>query len=300
MTGVSESRDQFVTRHDRPLMATIKSALGGRSFSRRWLLLATVVGALLVLGFYTVTDPARLAHNHLLHGADYAGYAICHRITARSFTVAGRQLPLCARCTGIYLGISLTFLVMFMAGRGRRSALPPLRLLLPLGGFLAVMGVDGLNSYTHFFPAFPHLYEPQNWLRLATGAGAGLTMGLITFPALAQTLWRHHIWQGVITTGRELAGLVAVLALLILLVLSNRPALLYVLGIVSAAGVLLILTALNAIVLLIALRKDGQAVRWQQAAVPLVAALALALLEIGAVAAVRFQLTGTLTGFPGL
>lgn len=291
MTGVTEAQKETVP---------FRSLVAGRFSSRRWRLLAIVAGALLILAFYTVTDPARLAQSNLLQGADYTGYAICHRITERSFTIAGRQLPLCARCTGIYLGISVTFLVLLMAGRVRRSGLPPLHLLLVLGGFLAAMGVDGLNSYSHFFPQAPHLYEPQNWLRLVTGAGTGLAMGLITFPALAQTLWRRQDWQGVITSWRELAGLMVLTGLLILLVLSNQPALLYVLGITSAAGVLLILTALNAILLLIALRKDSQASRWQQALIPLAAGLSLALLEIGAVGVVRFQLTGTLTGFPGL
>jgi len=300
VTRITQTREEFVPRRQEIVLTMFKSAVSSRLLSRRWRLLAIVVGALLIMAFYTVTDPARLSESRLLHGADYAGYAICHRITARSFAIAGRQLPLCARCTGIYLGISLTFLVLLMAGRSRRSALPPLRLLLVLGGFVAVMGVDGLNSYSHFFPKAPHLYEPQNWLRLVTGAGTGITMGLITFPALAQTLWRDQIWRGVITSSRELAGLVTLVAFLILLVLSNQPPLLYVLGIVSAAGVLLILMALNTIVLLIALRKDGQALRWQQAAIPLAVGLSLALLEIGAVGFARFQLTGTLTGFPGL
>jgi uncharacterized membrane protein len=34
----------------------------------------------------------------------------CHRIPSRSFFYKGRQFPLCARCTGIYLGyLSLPF-----------------------------------------------------------------------------------------------------------------------------------------------------------------------------------------------
>ena len=296
----TEIREGIVTHRQGTATAILREKIGTRLLSGRWRLLAIVAGALLVIGFYTVTDPARLASSRLLQGADYAGYAICHRITARSFTIAGRQLPLCARCTGIYLGISLTFIVLVMAGRARRSALPPPRILLVLGGFLAVMGVDGLNSYSHFFPGAPHLYEPQNWLRLVTGTGAGLTMGLITFPALAQTLWRHQEWRSVVASWRELVGLVVLAGSLALLVLSNQPTLLYVLGIVSATGVLLILTSLNTILLLIALRKDSRADRWQQAIIPLAAGLLLALLEISVVGFVRFQLTGTLTGFPGL
>ncbi|MGD2050566.1 MAG: DUF2085 domain-containing protein, partial [Chloroflexota bacterium] len=131
--------------------------------SRRAGLLVILMLALIVLGFYTVTDTARLEHNHALDGADYVGYAVCHRITDRSFTIAGRQLPLCARCTGMFLGVTLTFAVLGLAGRRRWSMLPPLRVMLALIGFIGFMAIDGINSYSHFFPNFPHLYEPRNW-----------------------------------------------------------------------------------------------------------------------------------------
>lgn len=38
----------------------------------------------------------------------------CHQIPERSFFIAGRQFPLCARCTGIFTGILLfpIFLVL--------------------------------------------------------------------------------------------------------------------------------------------------------------------------------------------
>ena len=64
------------------------------------------IAALLVLaGFLFVTPPG------LLGKADGIGYAICHRIDERSFQLFGRQLPLCARCTGEYnaAAISLIF-----------------------------------------------------------------------------------------------------------------------------------------------------------------------------------------------
>ncbi len=43
----------------------------------------------------------------LLGKADALGYAVCHRIDVRSFHLGERQLPLCARCTGMYLGAML-------------------------------------------------------------------------------------------------------------------------------------------------------------------------------------------------
>lgn len=265
---------------------------------RRHLLLFLIF--LLLMGFYAATNPDRLLHDGLLGTMDYAGYAVCHRLTGHSFVFGGRQMPLCARCTGMYLGIALTFTVLGLSGRRRWTDLPPLRVLLVLAGFVAAMGVDGLNSYSHFFPDAPHLYQPRNWLRLVTGMGTGLGMGLVAFPALAQTLWRRQERRPSLSSLSELGGLTALAAILVLLVLSNQIPLLYVLSIVSALGVVLILTALNTIFLLIILRREARADSWRQALVPLVAGLSLALLQIAAISALRYALTGTMTGFPGL
>lgn len=269
-------------------------------FSQRAVPLLVVLVAVTILGFYTTTDTGRLSDDHALEGADYVGYSVCHRITDRSFTIAGRQLPLCARCTGMYLGVSLTFAVLALAGRKRWSQLPPPRVLVVLIGFIAIMGIDGLNSYSHFFPNLPHVYEPRNWLRLVTGIGAGIAMGSIVFPAMAQTLWKQQEYRPTLANLRELSGLALLAAILVILVLGEDPRVLYVLGLASAAGVLLILTGINSTVMLILLRKDALAANWRQAAAPLAAGLALALLQITVIGIVRFSATGTMTGFPGI
>jgi uncharacterized membrane protein len=267
---------------------------------RRWLPGLIVVGALLLLAFYTVVDSYRVADSHLLNGADWVAYAICHRISERSFSIAGRQLPLCARCTGMYLGVILIFLVLALSGRLAYSELPPWPVLLLLVSFIGLMGIDGVNSYLHFFPNAPHLYEPRNWLRLVSGMGTGLAMGLFVFPALAQTLWRHPDGRRVVDGFREMFGLLLLAALLILLVLSNQPAILYVLALASATGVLMIVTVLQTTLFLILSRRDGRAARWYHSAVPLFLGLLLTIAEIAAVGWLRFNLTGTMTGFPGL
>lgn len=273
--------------------------LSGR-FGRRATLFLVVLGILFIVGFYTITDVDRLAHDPALGGLDYAGYAVCHRIMERSFTVAGRQLPLCARCMGMYLGVALSFVVLGLAGRLKRAQLPPAKVMGVLVGFIVLMGIDGVNSYSHFFPDIPHAYDPQNWLRLVTGMGTGLAMGVFIAPALAQTLWRDYKWRPALTGMRELLFLAALALIVVLLVLSNQPLILYVLGVVSAAGVVVILTVINTMVLLLVTRRDARSIRWQEAAVPLLIGLALAIMEIVVVSFVRFSLTGTMTGFPGI
>lgn len=267
---------------------------------RRLIPLGIAVVILLMIGFYAVTNGNYLEHDHILEGADWVGYAFCHRITERSFTINGRQFPLCARCSGMYLGVALVFFVMLLSGRMRRALLPPLPLLLVLCAFIALMGIDGLNSYSHFFPNAPHLYEPQNWLRLLTGMGTGLAMGLLLLPALAQTLWRQPQFQAIIDTRRELIELIILALILIIILLSNLSPLLYVLALVSVGGLLLIISALNTIILLAILRKDGRANSWKDTILPLMIGFLIAIIQISIISTVRFNITGTMTGFPGL
>jgi uncharacterized membrane protein len=267
---------------------------------RHWFLLTFSVTTLLLMFFYALTDGALINHDPLLTTADWAGYALCHRITERSFTIYGRQFPLCARCTGMYLGAALTIAALFLAGRTKWVLLPRKGLFLTFLGLIGLMGVDGLNSYSHFFPNMPHLYEPRNWLRLTTGMGAGLTLGLIVFAALAQSLWWEPQYAPLVKNFREFAALLLLGLVTVALVLSNQPALLYVLALVSTAGLLFVVTALNTAVLSVIIRRDGQATTWSATIGLLLAGFVLSVLELGAISAVRWTMTGTMVGFPGL
>lgn len=270
-----------------------------RPFSRP-LLLLIILSTVLVMGFYAITDSSYLAHDHVLEGANWLGAAVCHRLTERSFTINGRQLPLCARCTGMYLGAALSLILLWLAGRSHFTGLPPLPILLILLSFIAIMGIDGINSYSHFFPNAPHLYQPRNWLRLLTGMGTGLAMGVVILPALAQTLWREQAFRPSLANGRELVGLVLVGGTAVLLTLSNQPLILYVLALISVAGLLAIVTALNTMMVLIITRRENVAQSWQQASLILGTSLLLALTELSTLSYLRFTLIGTITGFPGL
>lgn len=266
----------------------------------RLLGLLAVIAVLLVMGLYTITDPHRLAGSHVLADSDWMGYALCHRITERSFTINGRQLPLCARCTGMYLGVVIIFGLLWLSGRSRWNDFPPNIMLFTLFGFIGIMGIDGINSYSYFFPNAPHLYQPHNWLRLLTGMGAGLAMGVMMFPSLVQVLWADQERRSIIQSWREFGGVVVVALTAVVLVLSDQPLLLYLLALASTVGVLLIVTSINTILLLSISRRDGQAQNWQQTLIPLSIGLSLTIIELSTISLIRFHYTGTMTGIPGL
>ncbi|HSH02008.1 MAG TPA: DUF2085 domain-containing protein [Anaerolineae bacterium] len=271
-----------------------------RRNKRRWFIFTIAFISLILVGWQTVSNNLHLDPDHLpLTTADYIGYAVCHRITDRSFAIAGRQLPLCARCTGMYLGFAFTFLPLILAGRRRWASYPHWSIGLFLLGLIAIMGFDGLNSYSHFFANTPRLYTPSNELRLLTGMGTGLAMGIGLFPALAETLWKDHQSQPILNWG-ELISLIFLLIVVTIAVLSNQPVVLYVMALVSALGLIIILTSLNMIFLMIALAWDAQATRWQQLILPIMGGLLITITQIALIDYIRYSLTGTLTGIPGL
>ena len=262
-----------------------------RRLSRRLSILVVVSAAIVLLVWAMGTPPG------LLGKADAVGYAICHRIALRSFQVNGEPLPLCARCTGIYLGVMTSFLITMASGRTRASSLPPRRVLVVLGLFVVVLGIDGVNSYVHLFPGGTGVYEPHNWLRLVTGTYCGIAMFSLIFPIFNGTVWRQPNAARAVNSLRELAGLCAVAALVILLVLSEQPVFLWGAGLLSTIGVVMMLAMIDTVLFLSLFRLDRSANGWRDLAIPLLAGLTIAFIQIGGIDIVRFALTGTWAGF---
>jgi uncharacterized membrane protein len=233
----------------------------------------------------------------LLGKADAIGYAVCHRIDLRSFHLGARALPLCARCTGMYLG-ALTALVGLLAlGKARHGEFPRPALLGLLGLFAAFWAVDGLNSYLTLIPGAPHAYEPNNVLRLGTGLLMGLTLGTIVFAGFNQNAWRDWKKTPVVGSFREIGWLVLAAAVIGALVLTENPLILYPLALLSSAGVLLVLALVYSVVALLVLRRENRIDSWSGLALPVGLGLGLALLQIGLLDVARLALTGTWGGF---
>ncbi len=222
--------------------------------------------------------------------ANLVGYAICHQMASHSYHPGGRQLPMCARCTGIYLGILLSLIVLW-ATRGRASSLPPGRVLAVLVIFIALMAIDGLNSYLPFLLGLPRLYQPRNIFRLVTGTLNGLALGVIIHPLFNLTLWKEADPEKAIRNLRELSFLLPPAALLVWAVQSQLGFLFYPLAILSVLGVLTILTVLNTMILLILTHREQRAASWGNAFWPMMIGLAAALLEIEAIVLVRVALS---------
>lgn len=248
--------------------------------------------ALVIIAVLFVAPP-----HALLDKADHAAFAVCHRLPERSFAFAGRPLPLCARCSGTYLGALTGLLVLAARGRGRASRLPALRFLLVLGIFALAWAVDGANSFLTFFPGVSPLYEPRNILRLVTGTLEGLALAAILLPVLNLSLWSAPEPTPSIRTWRDLLWMLAGGAVMIVLVSSEWTPLLVPLALLSGLTIVALLGAVNTLLVLILLRRDGRGRYWREAFVPTLLGVMLALVEIAAIGLIRAALSAHL-GLP--
>ena len=222
---------------------------------------------------------------------------VCHQLPEHSLQAAGVQLPLCARCTGTYLGALTALLYFAYRGRSRSSWLPPLRVIAVLALAFFFWAVDGVNSYLQLIPNAPSLYNPANPLRLLTGSMLGVGLMAILLPTFRQVIWVEPDPAPVLHSWRQIGALVGLVVLVDLIVLWENPLLIYPLAILSSLTVPLILSMVYAILLTMLVKRENQARRWADLWLILVAAAGMALLQIALMDWIRYALTGTWGGF---
>ena len=94
------------------------------------------------------------------------GSAVCHQMVERSFIFDGMQMPLCARCTGIYTGAFFAFCFFFLKKRMQRDAFSTSQAIITALAILPV-GIDGVGSYLGF-------WESSQMIRVFTGGLVGV------------------------------------------------------------------------------------------------------------------------------
>ena len=237
---------------------------------------------------------------------DAIGYAVCHRIDARSFQIDERQLPLCARCTGEFYAAGAALIFQAFVSK-RRSRLPSKGIIAVLVIFFLAFGIDGSNSYLYLLKQtsrgaldnIPNLYSPNNILRLFTGSGMGIALAAMLYPVVNQTLWRTLDDRPALEW-RSFGMLIGLIVIVNLLILTDSLIVLYPIAYLSALGTLSLLVIVFAILWVMIMKQDNTLDQVHQLWLPLTAGLTLALLMVLSIDLVRLQLTGTWSGMPGL
>lgn len=227
------------------------------------------------------------------------GYAFCHRIVERSFVVDGHQFPLCARCSGMYLGALLALIYQIMIGK-KHGGFPPKSILAALLVFLLAFAVDGTNSVLQFVFEDGVLYQTTNATRMITGSGVGLGIGLIIYPLFHQSVWMLYERKPVINNWNKFGILLLMAVILVVSVLFGPDFILYLLAILGALSVFALLVILYTLLYVLLTKQDNKFMNYAQLKLPVLIGFVMALGQVVIFNYLRFFLTGTWSGFPSL
>lgn len=257
--------------------------------SRLWPL-----AALTLVGIFAALLPAEW-----MRAFDWVGYAVCHRIPERSFFIAARQLPVCARDTGMFVGSLLGAAWLAIALPRRAGMYPSRPYVFLFAAFFAAWAIDGFNSYLLLLRGAPLIYMPQNWLRLTTGAFMGVTLAVFAAALYNQGFWRDAEPSPTVDGPQTMAGLVGCALVTIAATLWGPSALLGPLAAFSALGVVLLLTLVNAMALAMVRSRHGTLQTLRELVPYVVVGAILAIAELAAIASLRaWAMPGAIGALP--
>jgi uncharacterized membrane protein len=255
----------------------------------RWRLLpqGLLIGipAAIISLFVLLTPPG------LWEKARVIGYALCHQLAERSFFIHEHQTPLCARCTGMYLGFAISVIFLIVRRRVRAARPPAAGIVSVIIGFVTIMGIDGINSTISIIPGAPQLYHTTNVHRIVTGTLFGMGVAMLFLPIFNSAIWAQPTGDRTIKNWRELAILIAVCLGLDAIVLTQADWLFYPIVILSIVGPLFLLGLMGGIIVLTMRNMPNSVQRWPQFAAPLLAGVALGLMLITFMDILRVSVT---------
>ena len=112
------------------------------------------------------------------------GSVICHQLPARSFFWAGHQLPVCARCTGLYLS-GAAGLIAWIGVKIVRGWRP---LTVEPGIALRVIAIAAIPTAVSWTSSVTGLWDGSNITRAALAIPLGASAGAIVAAVVTKDL----------------------------------------------------------------------------------------------------------------
>jgi len=251
----------------------------------RWMNLALILAALMLFSAWLALTPPGIEGK-----VNAAGYSVCHQIDSHSFTIGGKVLPLCARCSGTFLGLLISLLYLY--SKDRKSGFPSRLKMAVLLLFFIFFAFDGINSSLPLV-GLKAFYPPTNLLRLISGLLFGITLANVVLPLWHQTLWAQQNPQPVFHSWRQLGWLLLFCAIAGLLVVSDIAILYYPIAILSTVTIYLVLAMIYALLWCIILKKENSLHLFGEGFRIFSAGVLTAITQVGVMDLIRFSLSGT-------
>ena len=131
------------------------------------------------------------------------GFSVCHQIPERTIFFGNIAMPLCSRCTGIYIGFTISILLMLILFRKRESGFPPTYIIILSFIFIIHTVSDGLLSYLS-------IYNTNNIIRITTGYLFGMGIALMLYPVFSYQFYSEPLDKKIFGTARQFVFLILV------------------------------------------------------------------------------------------
>jgi len=180
---------------------------------------------------------------------EYIGSLVCHQAPDRTIQMGGKFLPLCSRCTGIYLGFLLGILYQFILWKTKVRELPCQKISIVSVSLLGLLIIDSLGSYFK-------LWSLSNSQRLVLGLLGGSSISLFLFPAFNYSLFVKPKEDKGMKLLVEYLGLLFLLELAILFTLFGNFIIYNIIAFASILGILVLYLMINTTI-------AGMTINWQ-------------------------------------
>jgi len=251
-----------------------------------WLNLVLVVIILALITTWVVLTPPGV--DGKLHAA---GYSVCHQLDSHSYSIGGKVLPLCARCTGTFLGLLISLIYLYP--RDKSGGFPSRAKTIVLVLFFVFFAVDGINSSLTLLPGLKAFYSPSNLMRLASGLLFGISLTNLVLVLWNQTLWVDQNPAPVFHSWRQLGWLLLFCALAGTLIIADIPLLYYPVAILSTATIFLVLGMIYSLLWCIILKKENTLHLYRDGFRIFSAGIITVIVQVGVMDLVRYSLSGT-------
>jgi uncharacterized membrane protein len=117
---------------------------------------------------------------------EFVGYGVCHQRFNLSYNYMQVYMPVCSRCTGIYIGIILSAALVLLFERKIRTQLPGQKIIIATVILFAAMAAESGLSSLKIIPSY-------NIARFLTGYCVGWFLPLLILPLLNSVVFAPGI-----------------------------------------------------------------------------------------------------------
>jgi len=137
-----------------------------------------------------------MIYDFLIEICSKIGFSVCHQIPERTIFFGNIAMPICSRCTGIYIGFTISIISMIVLFRKKESGFPPLYIVILSLIFIISTVLDGIFSYLY-------IYNTNNIIRIITGYMFGTGIALILYPVFPYQFYKESSDKKIFSTAKQ-------------------------------------------------------------------------------------------------